>query len=297
MDKTVKNQHYIPQMYLKRFCEFDNQLYAYDKQTGRGFYNSPRAYAHKKYFYDIDPDVLLPMLKKCYPFADSVSIENLSQTQAVENMLGRLEGAAALVLDKIDGDPSVLLDDDVQIKLTCFLYTLSVRTVAQRRKIEYIHRKTADRLKELNISANSKILECYNVNSEEYSKEWQIGRLISPGAVLEFSQMIIENYDWYYGKVNSCLKLIISDNPVLMLAIGFNDFCFPISPDKAIVFRKRGDSVKILSHDKPQNGVVNLSTYSVLVYNIIQHSQSERFLFGDKKTIQLMKAMKKYLES
>ena len=109
--------------------------------------------------------------------------------------------------------------------------------------------------------------------------------------------MLMLNYDWYYGIVSSDLKLLISDNPVQMLAFGFNDCCFPISPKKAIIFRVRGDNVKILSHDKPQSGIVNLSMRSVFIYNLIQQSQAERFLFGDKISVQFLKAIEKLSDS
>ena len=296
MDKIVKNQHYIPQMYLKRFCEANNQLYAYDKLKRKGFYNLPRAYAHEKYFYDLDPNTLLQMLETYYPFIDSASRENLSQTQAIEKMLGRLEGAADSVLDKLNDDPSVLSDEDTQITLVHFLHSLSIRTVAQRSQIENIHHQTADWLKQFDISANPEIVEYVSSTPEEYSKKWQIERLLSPDAALEFAQMVMLNYDWYYGMVNSDLKLIISDNPVQMLAFGFNDCCFPISPKRAIIFRAQGDNVKILSHDKPEKGVIYLSMRSVFIYNLIQQSQAERFLFGDKISIQFLNGIKKLSE-
>ena len=297
MDKIVKNQHYIPQMYLRRFCCENNQLYAYDKLTGQGFYNSPRAFAHEKYFYDVDSDALLQLLETYYPFIDPVSRRKLSQTQAIEKMLGRLEGDANLVLDKLNNDPLALFNKDVQIILLLFLHALSIRTVAQRSQIENIHHQTVDWLKKFEISANSEAAEYVESTAEEYSKKWQIGRLLSPDAALEFAQMVMLNYDWYYGVVNSDLNLIISDNPVRMLAFGFNDCCFPISPKRAIIFRIRGDDIKIFSHDKPEKGVINLSLRSIFIYNLIQQSQAERFLFGDEISIEFLKKIKKLSES
>lgn len=170
MDKAVKNQHYIPQMYLKRFCGSNNQLYAYDKHKKQGFYNLPRAYAHKKFFYDLDADTLLAMLEKYYPFVDPISRENLSQTQAIEKMLARLEGAADSVLDRLNSDPSALFDENGQITLIHFIHSLSLRTVAQRSQIENIHHQTADWLKHFDIDTNPEIIEYCNSTPEEYSK-------------------------------------------------------------------------------------------------------------------------------
>lgn len=293
MENTVKNQHYIPQMYLKRFCGVNNQLYAYDILKKQGCYNLPRAYAHKKFFYDLDPHTMQIMLEEYYPYIDPMSREKLSQTQTIEKMLGRIENATNSALNKLIDDPSALLDENVQITLIHFLHSLSLRTVAQRSQIENMHHQIAGWLKQFDISVNPEIVEFCNSTPEEYSKKWQIGRLLSPGAALEFAHMVMYNYDWYYGIVNSDLKLIVSDNPVQMLAFGFNDCCFPISPNKAIIFRARGDNVKIFSHDKPQKGFINLSMRSVFIYNLMQQSQAERFLFGDQISIDFVNAIKK----
>lgn len=297
MDKPVKNQHYIPQMYLKRFCEKNNQLYAYDKLKKEGFYNSPRAYAHKKYFYDLDADAMKAMLEEYYSFVDPTARENLSQTQVIEKMLGRLEGEADSVLDQLNRDPSVLSNEKAQITLIHFLHSLSIRTVAQRSQIANIYRQTADWLKQLNISSNQEIAEYCNSTPEEYAKKCQIGKLLSRDAALEFAKMVMLNYNWYYGIVNSPLKLIVSDNPVQLLSMGVNDCCFPISPERAIIFRPRGENLKIFSNDEPKKGIVNLSTRSVYIYNLFQQAQSQRFLFGDKISIYFLKGMEKLSES
>lgn len=274
-------------MYLKRFCEDSNQLYAYDKIKKRGYYNTPRAFAHEKFFYDLDPDILKEILEQCFPFADRIS-NDLLETQVVENFLGMIEGNTSSELDKLDVDPSALLDEKVQFRLIHFIHLLSSRTVAQRRKIENIHRQSRKGLKELGISTNPQLVKYYNMTPEEYSKKWQIERIISPAAAIKFGDMLLRKYDWYYGIVNSRLKLVISDNPAEIISYGFNDCCFPISPNKAIIFRAKGNDVTLISNDTPKNGIINLSTQSVFAYNVMQKAYSERFLFGDEISIQYL---------
>lgn len=46
----------------------------------------------------------------------------------------------------------------------------------------------------------------------------------------------------------------------------------------------------MISEDAPENGVINLSAKSVLVYNLLQKGQAERFLFGDKTSIDVLLA-------
>lgn len=275
-------------MYLKRFCEDSNQLYAYDKIEKRGYYNTSRAFAHKKFFYDLDPDVLKEILEKYFSFTDYRSAEKLSKIQVVEKLLGEIEGKTNSVLDKLDKDPSALQDDKIKIIVAIFIHSLSVRTIAQRNQIYNAHSQLSDWLKRFDISNNQELVDFCNDTSEEYSKKWQIRRLLSPEIVIEFSNNLIKNYNWYYGVTNSVLRFIISDNPAEMIAFHFNDCCFPISPQKAIIFRAKGDNVKYFTHESYKNDIVNISSRSVYIYNVIQELQAERFLFGDKISIQYL---------
>lgn len=275
-------------MYLKRFCNNSNQLYAYDKKEKRGCYNLPRAFAHEKFFYDLDTNTLKEILEKYFSFDDDSSIDKLSKIQVIENLLGQIEGTANSVLNKLDAEPSALLDENVQFILIYFIHLLSSRTVAQRRKIKNIHSKRCEVFKELGISTNPQMIKYCNMTPEEYSKKCQIERMISPAVALKFADMLMRKYDWYYGIVNSRLKLIISDNPAEIISHGFNDCCFPISPNKAIIFRAKGDDVTLISNDTPKNGIINLSTQSVFAYDVMQKAYSERFLFGDEISIQYL---------
>lgn len=275
-------------MYLKRFCEDSNQLYAYDKIEKRGYYNTPRAFAHEKFFYDLDTNILKEILEKYFSFDDDSSIDKLSKIQVIENLLGQIEGTANSVLNKLDAEPSALLDENVQFILIYFIHLLSSRTVAQRRKIKNIHSKRCEVFKELGISTNPQMIKYCKMTPEEYSKKCQIERMISPAVALKFADMLLRKYDWYYGIVNSRLKLIISDNPAEIISYGFNDCCFPISPNKAIIFRAKGNDVTLISNDTPKNGIINLSTQSVFAYNVMQKAYSERFLFGDEISIQYL---------
>jgi Protein of unknown function (DUF4238) len=53
MANPVKNQHYVPQFYLREFAESNEQLYVYDKRTDKIFPTHVKNVAHESYFYDI----------------------------------------------------------------------------------------------------------------------------------------------------------------------------------------------------------------------------------------------------
>ncbi|NII83488.1 MULTISPECIES: DUF4238 domain-containing protein [unclassified Pedobacter] len=48
----IKNQHYVPQFYLKSFCDKAEQVWAFDKTNQHIFTSSPRNLASEGYFYD-----------------------------------------------------------------------------------------------------------------------------------------------------------------------------------------------------------------------------------------------------
>ena len=103
--------------------------------------------------------------------------------------------------------------------------------------------------------------------------------------------MLLDRYDWYMGTVapESSLSLIISDNPALMIALGVSDYCFPISPKKAVIFRIKDDLAPLFVKDMPVGNEISLSQDSVLTYNILQIAAAQRELYGDRISIELLR--------
>lgn len=91
MDDKVKHQHYVPVMYLKRFVGSDGQLYAFDINKRSGVRNLPRAFAQKKFFYDLSFSEMRILLEDIFPFVDPAQLDDLAHTQVVEKTLMRIE--------------------------------------------------------------------------------------------------------------------------------------------------------------------------------------------------------------
>lgn len=287
MENKVKHQHYIPQMYLRRFCDQNGQLYAYDTVNNRGVRNLPRVFAHEKYFYDIDAAEMRELLKEYEPLIDPTKLDELSAEQVIERMLCRIEGDANTILDGLDSGQLSLSDEHVHTVLIVFLRTLASRTVAYRNQFERIHSQTLPILKSVKLPLSAELAEHCSFSSEEYAKYAQVKHLLSLGDCLEMAYMLEENYNWYMGVVDSEADLIISDNPAQMVWLGFNDICFPISPRKAIIMRVKKDGASLASNDMPVNGVIHLGSRSVLMYNLLQKAQAKRFLFGSEQSIDI----------
>lgn len=87
------------------------------------------------------------------------------------------------------------------------------------------------------------------------------------------------------------MKLVISDNPAQGIMLGFNDICVPLRGDKAIIFRIANPDAPILSKDMPVGNEIILSERSVFAYNAIQLSYANRFMFGDKMSLTILKTV------
>lgn len=51
---TTKNQHYVPQSYLRYFANSKEQLWVYDTKDKKSFKTSIRNIASERFFYDIE---------------------------------------------------------------------------------------------------------------------------------------------------------------------------------------------------------------------------------------------------
>ena len=105
--------------------------------------------------------------------------------------------------------------------------------------------------------------------------------------------MLFENYNWYIGIVKGEMKLIISDDLAKNIRLGFNDICIPISSNKGIIFRIIDETAHLISKDELEGNVINLSEKSVFLYNTMQSSHANRFMFGNKYSLEILREINK----
>ena len=285
MGKQVKNQHYVPKMYIKRFSPNGKKICVWKlKENELLTRQEPGKYAARRYFYDTNEAELLESLKemaKLYP--DAVAKADVSDEQFVEKALSRVEGATAAIMDAICEDSSQLFNEANMATLVLFLHELAFRSEKYRETIDNTRSQLLSFLDKLGVDSNA-VEEV-----RKTGKEVQLYQLMGIQPAVNTAKSLIENYNWYIGTVPGQMKLLISDNPAQGIMLGFDDICIPLCGDKAIIFRIANPDATILSKDMPVGDKIILSERSVFAYNAVQLSYANRFMFGDKMSLAILK--------
>lgn len=287
MSGEVKNQHYVPRMYMKRFSPDQKRICVWnlmiDKILAR---QRPENFAAKRFFYDASKDELkeaLREMEKLYPETSAI-IESADE-QFIEKGLSRMESEVSQILDSIYNNHKLLYEEANLQKLIIFFHTLAYRSEKYRDSLDNVKQQMLVHLEKLGISSND--VE----GMDKSGKDNQLYQLSGIAPLLRTAKQLVENYNWYIGTVAGPMKLVISDNPAQGIMLGFNDICLPISGDKAIILRIIDSEAPLISTDIPINNEIQLSERSVFAYNAIQLSYANRFMFGDKTSLTFLKMM------
>lgn len=285
MGGKVKNQHYVPRMYLKRFTSDNNRFSVWKKDDDEILSRQrPENFAARRYYYDTNEEELKNALREQINIVSNIeSLVDYNDEQFVEKALSRIEAAAEKTINAISIDNEALYDEDNMRTIILFFHDLAYRTEKYRDMMESIRGQTFAHLERLGVDINKYI------GTSKSAKDTQLYQLLAITPSLETMTKLVENYNWYIGIVSDKMKLIVSDNPAQGIWMGFNDICIPISGEKAIIFRIRDSSAPILSKDMPKENVIMLSERSVFVYNLLQSSYSNRFIFGDKYSLEFLR--------
>ncbi|MCG3677576.1 DUF4238 domain-containing protein [Aliarcobacter butzleri] len=254
----VKNQHYIPQFYLKQWANNKEQLFVYDKKQCKNFTSNISNIASSRFFYDFpEIDELVKnkiriQLKKD-GFEDSY-IDSLFQEQVLENsfsqlesiispllnqIIGKIEGISALSEEWIKNYP-IFTNNDKKI-FAHYIASQLVRTNKHKLFQEDITNQLFDGWKRIykNKTKDNLIIQISN----DYN-EWQyLSNILS--LTFEFSK-ILENYKWIIYRNFIDMPYYTSDNPVAQYGqlgkVGLKEkgveIRFPLSPKYELVIHE-----------------------------------------------------------
>jgi len=215
IDKT-KNQHYVPQFFLRQFSNKQNQIYTLDKKSLKIFRSNVRNIASENYFYD-------------FP------IEN--KTYSLESSFHEIETESSKLIKKIIENESIKeLNEKELIILSYFIVLQDFRTLKFRKNMAY-NRK----LFELFLSGKS-IKKIDDIITDDDKKE----SLLFLDQVNQFAPLVYDK-NWILIKYETG-EFYLSDNPVVKQNtmfyrenrgnIGYNtpgvEIYLPIAPNFAL---------------------------------------------------------------
>lgn len=282
----VKQEHYVPRFYLKRFSDND-KISVFDIKGERIFTTNIKKIACNNRFYDLNLNELsdaLRLQKEICNISDDVFEKECNDVQFVEKALSRLEDKFSSQLIKFEEDYNLINNEDFLRTLFLFAYTLSIRTVGFRDGLENIARQTKKWLENINIK---NIDYPIDKEPEEIAKIKQINELLSISIVSKKALTFFDKYNIFIGINNSDEDFIISDNPLNYFFLGFNDVCFPINRKLSIIMQvKDADSDHKICNIKPnKNKIINLTAIEVKKYNNLQVCSNGRYLFGSENVL------------
>lgn len=291
----TKNQHYVPQMYIKRFgygTDDKRRISVLFKDNGKILHNqNPENFACKNYFYDVPREILEEALDVDFNiFPEIKGNFHLGEEQFVEHALSREESQYKKMLDDIGDKPELIYTDEISAIFIAFIHSLAYRTKHFRDTIDEINDKTEGILRKM----------CHNIGLDDAEtereiklncmsgKRQQMEYIVSTVPVLETMNKFMDNYNWYIANNDTKLDFIIGDDPAKPVWLVTNDICIPISKTIAIVLRVKNEQAPLFSRDVPNENVINMTLKGVISYNLIQIAMAQSYLFGSKETIEYM---------
>lgn len=254
----VKNQHYVPQFYLKQWANNKEQLFVYDKKQCKNFPSNISNIASSRFFYDfpkidelVKNKIRIQLKKDGF---EDIYIDNFFQEQVLENNFNKLETIVAPLLNKIikkiDDVNSlseeriknypIFTNDDKKI-FSHYIASQLVRTNKQRLSQENITNQLFDGMKRIYKNKTNANLE---IEVDNDYHEWQYLSNILP-LTFEFSK-ILENYKCIIYRNFTDMPYYTSDNPVAQYGqlgkVGLKEkgveIRFPLSPKYELVIHE-----------------------------------------------------------
>ena len=282
----VKNEHYVPRFYLRRFANND-KIYAYDLEKDNLFQTNINKIGCNNYFYDVDSNVLKESLseyKDIYKIPDDIFEKECEDIQFIENALSRLEDKFSVLLNKFELDYSIINDEEFLRTFFLFMHTQSIRTKGFRNGLENIASQTKTWLEKPNIKNVNYPIE---LEAKDIAKLNQIKELLSLSSVYKKALSFFDAYNIYIGVNNTDIDFIISDNPMSYFLVGFNDICFPVNSKLSIIMQVKEvkDEFKICCIKPDKSKMIRLTKKEVIKYNVLQQYSNSKFLLGSEQAL------------
>lgn len=276
----VKNQHFVPQFYLKRFASQGGKIAVYDKINRKEFITNVRNVASSKYFYD-DDEINTKL-------GDQIIEKSFSDFEAIS------KNATEELIDSIKSKSLSKLDIEIKRDVAEFIYYQIIRTRESRTMQSHIADSIRSEL--LKKGADDKLLEKYRLREGQIDeKKEHLEQILNPKfaakGVLEFLGRI-----WIGVENSTKHELYTSDNPIARYThwqrghLGMEIFT-PLTPKIGIMILYR-NAFKDMEFLENKNITLNFRD-NVKFYNYLQVSLSSQQIFNSKLDFALARKLLK----
>lgn len=301
----VKNEHYVPQSYLRSFANKKEQIFVYDKVKKASYINKVSQVASEGKYFDI-------------PLHDGHNvpeIEKMNKEQTIEKYFSEdIEGPYKKYLDMIrtrylmtfNPDRKVAITKEEKKHLSYLIAIQMLRTKKYRDDVGAMDSKISQMLVDL---IGEKEIPNYEsgdvtVNVPEVNKKlMQVSMLFDPETIGSFAKELYKHF-WFVLVNNTEQPFYTSDNPVVKHAHKKDEFisygglasegveiALPLTSNLILVMFERSFHSELLPLE---NKFAHISSEEhVDFYNYLQVSQSNRQIYCLTNKFDLIEQIKK----
>lgn len=314
MAQDKKNQHYVPQGYLKFFSNGKETINAFDKINNKSFSPNIRNIASENYFYDLPywfEKVLDQKVKQQSP-------------QFLENIFSKIEGEAIEVLKDIicliEKGNFKSFKEEEKVIIADFIFLQYSRTKQSRKDIgqlmQEVHRELGHSLIEKNFPIDEYPKEIYPTVSiaEDGIKDFHLASLFMSIADRNLRSELYKSFFPIILKNETQIPFITSDHPIVIfphkkspvgsisaLYLEGNEIIYPISSKYLVIYLENNHFAKInLKGQIGKKKKYIISTDNKVhidFYNFLQVKYSNRFVFSESSDFSIFqRILEKYPE-
>ena len=280
----VKNQHYVPQSYLRRFCSIDERLSVFDKEDKKQFSTTTRNVGSEKFFYRSE-------------------LNGSDQTdQTIEKYLSSIEGATTQVTNELlaefENSTYIKIKADQKETLATFIAIQFIRTREKRTQLNAI-------LQTILTQIGKEHLRIKGYKDTDFSLQIDVPKLqgellLDKATIDDYSQTLLSHY-WVFHKNLTSSVFFTSDNPVTLsgercnpmrgvgLATKGVSIVLPLSPRFQVVLFEKTTYPELSCAD------CNLfdlgSKDNIDYYNSLQVINSYRYIYSIDNDFSLVESM------
>lgn len=303
--QKVKNQHYVPQRYLRAFANKHNNSYkfnVYDKEKEQQRSGNVEQYASERYFYDVDfeslkrdveskhPDFEFdPEMDKLMKEVDPQHLEHFFAQNVETYLFDPIPQiiTSYFMINPVKRLETNILNDDQMNKISMYLAIQQVRSKEFRQTIVETYEKLPLVLmkKMAKSDEEREFLEGIKIElaNDNQKKLLHAQMILDQESVTKLAIVFREKL-WFVLINETDVPFYTSDNPLVRYGhcneMGYAskgiEIAFPINSKLLLVLRDRdffgGDS-------QYHNHFLRIEKENVIFYNALQVQQSYRYVF------------------